>query len=145
MLETEETRKGDAFEVVGIKFPSETTKWAGFVVLCGIQLYFGILLSERRSSSAHVEPAAEIAWIGFYQSAISRILLFVTIILLPAFAFIAMAFAKVNSQTSPVRIAGLSCACIALLAISLCTWISLLVFRREFVLSQPKAKNSHEC
>jgi hypothetical protein len=108
VLETEESRKGDSFEVVGIKFPSETTKWAGFVVLCGIQLYLGLLLREQPAGVGEDSPGSEIAWIGVYKSAVARALVFITMVPLPTLAFAAMAFGKLTLHTNIWRLVGLS-------------------------------------
>jgi uncharacterized membrane protein YsdA (DUF1294 family) len=131
VLETEETRKGDSLEVVGIKFPSETTKWAGFVVLCGIQLYLGLLLREQPVALGKDSPGNEIAWIGIYKSAVARILVFVTLVLLPTLAFAAMAFGKLAFHTNIWRIVGLSCSSVAVLTLSVLTWTGLQAFRSK--------------
>lgn len=131
VLETEETRKGDSFEVVGIKFPSETTKWAGFVVLCGIQLYLGLLFREQPVSLEKDSPGNEIAWIGIYTSAVARVLVFVTLVPLPTLAFAAMAFGKLSPHTNIWRLFGLSCSAVAVLTLSVLTWTGLRTFRSK--------------
>ena len=141
VLETEETRKGDSFEAVGIKFPSETTRWAGFVVLCGIQVYFALLLQERPLGVGPATLDSGVAWIGLYSSAAAKALLFVTIVLLPTFAFTALAFAKGVLGVELWQIIGLVSSTVAILALSVLTWINLSKFRGKALtpLAAPKA------
>src|SRR6266851_3929580 len=120
VLETEASQKGDSFEAVGIKFPSETTKWAGFVVLCGIQLYLFLLLYEEPSLSLEGVP-----WMGLYKSKLAKAMTFITIVLLPTFALTAILFTKWNVHYTVWQTAGLSTCALFLLALSILTWIGL--------------------
>jgi hypothetical protein len=125
VLETEATRKGDSFEAVGIKFPSETTKWAGFVVLCGIQLYFLLLLREQSGSKKEASASEGVPWMGAYESGLAKVMTFTTIVLLPSFAFTAMGFAKWNFHYAVWRTAGLSASSLLLFTLSILTWSAL--------------------
>jgi hypothetical protein len=140
VLESEQTRKADSFEVIGIKFPSETTKWAGFVVLCGIQLYLWLLLRSQPTALAQKSSGEEVAWVGIYESLGARALVFTTTVPLPTFAFAATAFGKVTSRAIPWRTVGLSCASVAILGFSILTWVGLESFRKSLRTSRAAAE-----
>lgn len=82
-----------------------------------------------------------VAWIGLYSSAVAKALLFFTIILLPTFAFTALAFAKVTLGVELWRIIGLVSAAITILSLSILTWINLSKFRCK-VLTWDEKRNS---
>jgi hypothetical protein len=142
VLENEQSRKADSFEVVGIKFPSETTRWAGFVVLCGIFLYLLLLLHSRPLGLGQRSSGEEVAWVGIFESLGARALVFTSIVPLPAFAFGAVAFAKATSRVGTWRVIGLSFASIVILAFSILTWLSLERFRNTLRTSRCAVQES---
>jgi hypothetical protein len=92
ILETEESRAGDSFEAIGIKFPAEgVTRW-GLLLILGIQLYLFLHLHELTPKLKPTDEGWEVAWIGVYKSHLARVLYFASSVLLPATAAFALAW-----------------------------------------------------
>lgn len=86
ILEAEESRAGDSFEAIGIKFPAEGVSQWGFVLILGIQIYFFLHLYELTPKLKASDEGWEVAWIGVYKSHLARTVYFISTVLLPAAA-----------------------------------------------------------
>jgi len=86
ILASEEKRYGESFEALGIKFPAENTTLWGILVILTIQVYLWIQLREFDLRSQGALAESDVAWIGLYQSARARLLVFVSACLLPPVA-----------------------------------------------------------
>jgi hypothetical protein len=96
ILEGEESRAGDSFEAIGIKFPAEgVTRW-GLVLILGIQLYLFLHLDELGPKLKPTDEGWEVAWIGVYKSHLARVLYFASSVLMPATAAFALAWHMPN-------------------------------------------------
>jgi hypothetical protein len=92
ILEAEQSRTGDSFEAIGIKFPAEgVTRW-GIVLILGIQLYLFLHLHELTPKLKPTDEGWEVAWIGVYKSRISQVLYLASSVLLPPIAAFALAW-----------------------------------------------------
>jgi len=90
ILEAEQSRTGESFEAFGVKFPAQgTTRW-GILVVLGIQLYFLIHLRELSGKLNAGDPGWDVAWIGVYESSISKIVFVVSAFVLPVCATAAL-------------------------------------------------------
>jgi hypothetical protein len=97
-LQSEAAKGGDAFEAFGIKIPAErVTRW-GMVVLVGVQLYFFMYLKRLSMSLKCGDAGWDVPWIAMDQSVLARIVLFVSIVLVPACA----AFSILIQTMSPM-------------------------------------------
>lgn len=82
-LKAEADRTGDAFEAAGLKIPAEAAVWCGILLIFGVQLYMLIHLREF-GNRVDREAGFEVAWIGVYVSHLARVILFVSLLVLPA-------------------------------------------------------------
>jgi hypothetical protein len=83
ILDAEAKRTGDAFEAAGLKIPAEVAVRCGVLLVLGVQLYMLIHLREF-GNRLDREAGFEVAWIGVYSSGLARVMLFVSLVLLPA-------------------------------------------------------------
>ncbi len=90
ILRSEQARSGESFEAFGIKFPGHgATAW-GIVVILAIQTYFWIHLHEFKVKLDPKDPIGEIAWIGVYPSAASKLVFHLSAFVLPILAVLAL-------------------------------------------------------
>jgi hypothetical protein len=82
-----EAAKGDeAFEAFGIKIPSnEITGW-GVIVLIGVQLYLLMYLRRLSNKLTQDDPGWDVPWMAMDESRLARVMLFVSLIVLPLLA-----------------------------------------------------------
>src|SRR5262249_32278946 len=94
-----EANKGDeAFDVFGIKFPSEqVTRW-GIIVLIGVQLYFLMYLMRLSNKLRGDDPGWDVPWMAMDPSWLARTLLFVSVLCLPIFAAFLVAVRAVSER-----------------------------------------------
>ena len=148
-LETKETTETRGFEVLGVKFPAESTKWAGLLVLLGLQLYFWVHLRERMPFLKTSDPGWDVAWIGVYRSLTAQILLFASTVVLPTLAAIAIGLRPVTgeplgtaalqlglhwllSSSTTLSKVGFMIATGIIVVVSLMTWHALRELARAF-------------
>jgi hypothetical protein len=87
ILQAEARRTGDAFEAAGLKIPAEVAVRCGVLLVLGVQLYMLIHLREF-GNRLDREAGFEVAWIGVYTSNLARVLLIVSLLVLPACAVV---------------------------------------------------------
>jgi hypothetical protein len=87
ILQAEARRTGDAFEAAGLKIPAEVAVRCGVLLVLGVQLYMLIHLREF-GNRVDREAGFEVAWIGVYTSNLARVLLIVSLLVLPACAVV---------------------------------------------------------
>ena len=148
-LETKEMTETRGFEVLGVKFPAESTKWAGLLVLLGLQLYFWVHLRERMPFLKTSDPGWDVAWIGVYRSLTAQILLFASTVVLPTLAAIAIGLRPVTgeplgtaalqlglhwllSSSTTLSKVGFMIATGIIVVVSLMTWHALRELARAF-------------
>ena len=105
----QQLEKGDSvFEAFGLKIPlSQLTLW-GVIVVFAVQLYFVLHLRELHSKIAPEDEGLDVAWIGVYRSALSRMSFYISIIALPIGAIICLiTTVRLNCR---VQAASISCA-----------------------------------
>jgi hypothetical protein len=127
ILEAEESRTGDSFEAIGIKFPAEgVTRW-GLLLILGIQLYLFLHLEELTPKLKPSDEGWEVAWIGVYKSDISRALYFASTILLPATVAFALAYRMPTLTRTAwwLRLVALLLGAALSLLLGLLAWIRL--------------------
>ena len=80
----DESSKGaDSFEAFGMKFPSnQVTRWGIILIIC-VQLYFLAYLIHFYKTLQPDDEGWNTPWIGMSESALARILLFATVVILP--------------------------------------------------------------
>jgi len=83
ILQAESKRTGDAFEAAGLKIPADMAVRCGVLLVLGVQLYMLIHLREF-GSRLDREAGFEVAWIGVYVSRLARLMLFSSLLVLPA-------------------------------------------------------------
>jgi hypothetical protein len=83
ILQAEARRTGDAFEAAGLKIPAEAAVWCGILLIFGVQLYMLIHLREF-GNRVDRDAGFEVAWIGVYVSRLARLMLLVSLLVLPA-------------------------------------------------------------
>ena len=91
ILDAEAKRTGDAFEAVGLKIPAEVAVRCGVLLVLGVQLYLLIHLREF-GNRLDREAGYEVAWIGVYSSKLARVMLLVSLLLLPACTVVLLSF-----------------------------------------------------
>jgi hypothetical protein len=86
-LLSEQVGKGsEVFEAFGMKFPAgQVTLWGSFIVL-SVQLYFLIYLRRLFGTLKAADPGWDVPWVGMDPSRTARIVLFMTLVLLPSMA-----------------------------------------------------------
>jgi hypothetical protein len=83
LADQESQHRGESFEAFGIKFPAgATVLWGMLIILC-IQLYFLLHLMELSPKLSPDDPGLEVPWIGLYPSAVSRLVLITSTLILP--------------------------------------------------------------
>jgi hypothetical protein len=99
-LIADEAAKGSqAFEAFGMKFPAgQITLW-GIVVLLGVQLYMLVYLKQLSGKLGPSDPGWDVPWIGMDQSHLGRIIVFVTMVLLPFTAMIVLGSYEISHLT----------------------------------------------
>jgi hypothetical protein len=99
-LIADEAAKGSqAFEAFGMKFPAgQITLW-GIVALLGVQLYLFVYLKQLSDKLRPSDPGWDVPWIGMDQSRLGRIIIFVTMVLLPFAAMIVLGYYEVSHLT----------------------------------------------
>lgn len=86
LVHEEAAKSADMFEVFGMKFPAnQITTW-GTVLVLAVQLYFLIYLRQLRGKLRADDLGWDVPWIGMDESAIGRVALFCTVVLLPCLA-----------------------------------------------------------
>lgn len=97
----EEAAKGaDLFEAFGMKFPTDQiTRW-GAIVLLSIQIYFFLYLRQLAGKLSPSDAGWDVPWIAMDQSKAARVILFVTVTVLPCVAAASLAY-LVSQQASP--------------------------------------------
>jgi hypothetical protein len=83
ILQAEAKRTGEAFEAAGLKIPAEVAARCGVLLVLGVQLYLLIHLREF-GNRLDRDAGYEVAWIGVYFSRLARLMLMVSLLLLPA-------------------------------------------------------------
>jgi hypothetical protein len=127
ILEAEESRTGDSFEAVGIKFPAGGVTGWGIIMVVGIQLYFFVHLHELKERLGSEDEGWGVAWIGVYKSRLAIAVYFVSCALLPATAAFILTYHlpflthddKVSRTVVSVLVAGIS------MALGLRSWMRL--------------------
>ena len=80
----EASRGDEAFDAFGVKFPSEqVTQW-GILVLVSVQLYLVMYLRRLFKTLKADDPGWDVPWMAMDQSLMARIMLFVSMVMLPA-------------------------------------------------------------
>jgi hypothetical protein len=83
---SEATKGDEAFEVFGVKIPSnEITRW-GIVFLIGIQLYLVMYLRRLNDKLRSDDPGWDVPWMAMDESRLARSMLFASVVLLPTLA-----------------------------------------------------------
>jgi hypothetical protein len=102
----------DVFEAFGVKFPAnQVTQWGILLLLC-VQLYLWVHIYEVRGKLQPQDPGWDVAWIGVYQSSVSKMMFRVSM-LVPGLsvgilsARIAASFDERTSLASRKAIIGL--------------------------------------
>ena len=80
----------ESFEAFGIKMPADTVIRFGILLILAVQLYFAIHLSELSTRLRADDPGWEVAWIGVYQHKLAKSVYFVSVLLLPVGAVVAL-------------------------------------------------------
>jgi hypothetical protein len=79
----EASKSAEAFEALGIKFPAEqVTRW-GMVILISVQLYLFMYLRRLSNKLRPDDAGWDAPWIAMDPSLMARLILFITIVLLP--------------------------------------------------------------
>jgi hypothetical protein len=105
ILDAEAKRTGEAFEAAGLKIPAEVAVRCGVLLVLGIQLYLLIHLREF-GNRLDREAGYEVAWMGVYSSRLARVMLLISLLLLPACTVIVLGIRGL-SMTEHRRIAWL--------------------------------------
>jgi len=92
----EATKGEEAFEAFGIRFPSEQVTIWGVLVLISVQLYFVMYLRRLSNKLMPDDPGREMPWVAMDAWWLARLMLFVSVVLLPlcAASFILLRFAS---------------------------------------------------
>jgi hypothetical protein len=80
------------FEAFGMKFPLEQVTLWGTIVVLAIQLYFYVYLSELSRKMQPTDAGWDVPWVALVPSTFARAIFFVTVVVLPVSAQIAIAF-----------------------------------------------------
>jgi hypothetical protein len=83
VLATTEVSEAPVFEAFGIKFPADIAALGGAIVMLSTQLYFFIYLRKLCVNLSADDPGWEVPWMGMDSSRLARMVLFVTVIVLP--------------------------------------------------------------
>jgi hypothetical protein len=88
----DEASKGpEVFEAFGMKFPAgQITLW-GDIVLLSVQLYLLIYLRRLYGKLRADDPGWDVPWVGMDSSLVSKIVLFISLIVFPVLASTALA------------------------------------------------------
>ncbi len=83
VLTAELQRSGERMELLGMKLPERILSTWGTVVIVIIQLYFWLHLRAFRSRWTPNDPGLNLAWVGLYTDFWARIVLFISLFVLP--------------------------------------------------------------
>jgi hypothetical protein len=103
ILDAEAKRTGDAFEAAGLKIPAEVAVRCGVLLVLGVQLYFLIHLREF-GNRLDRNAGFEVAWIGVYSSKLARVMILISLLLLPACTVVLLSY-RGFSMTEHKRLA----------------------------------------
>lgn len=78
------------FEAFGIKFPSDLATIGGCLVLLSAQIYFLLYLRKLSGTLKRDDPGWDVPWIGMDESRWARVVLWMTIVLLPTISMAAL-------------------------------------------------------
>lgn len=82
-LTDEALKSTEAFEAFGFKFKGEqVTRW-GIILLIGVQLYLVMYLKQLSGKLKPDDPGWDLPWMAMDQSLLARVMLFVSMVLLP--------------------------------------------------------------
>jgi hypothetical protein len=95
VLAAEEDRSDTAFELVGIKLPSQVALRWGIAIITLLQLYMLVHLMEFRNRD-NGRDARDVAWIGNYDSHLAHALLGVSLLILPCLAVLDLTFTGIK-------------------------------------------------
>lgn len=123
ILASEQSRTGESFEAFGVKFPAQgTTRW-GILVVLGIQLYLFIHLRELAGKLNPEDAGWDVAWIGVYDSTLSKRVFAFSAFWLPIGAVAALAIRGLYiSDFAKLYWAILCCGVIASVTLSVAGW-----------------------
>jgi hypothetical protein len=98
-LDLESKDDSQPFEPFGIKFKSAQVPQWGTVVLLGVQVYLLIYLKRLWKKLKHDDPGWDTPWLAMDSSVLARLMLFLSMVLLPS-AAATLIFLKAESQYS---------------------------------------------
>jgi hypothetical protein len=84
----EAAKGGEVFEAVGLKIPIRVITLGGNLVVLSIQLYFLVYLRQLCGKLKPDDPAWDVPWIAMDSSVLSKIIFYVSVVILPSLASI---------------------------------------------------------
>jgi hypothetical protein len=93
----EASKDDEAFETLGIKFPTELVTKYGLVLLVGVQLYLLLYLKRLSGILAADDAGWNMPWMGMDPSLLGRAMMFATLYVLPLAASSAIAFRSLKA------------------------------------------------
>jgi hypothetical protein len=90
----------EEFEAFGMKFPADKITFWGIVLLLGVQVYFYVYLKQLSGKLAENDAGWDVPWIGMNMSALSRILFFASVLLVPSVAVGLLGWHGINDHLS---------------------------------------------
>jgi hypothetical protein len=85
----DEAAKGpEVFEAFGMKFPAGQITFWGAILLLSVQLYFLVYLRQLFGKLKPEDPGWDVPWIGMDSSALSKMILYISLAVLPVIASI---------------------------------------------------------
>jgi hypothetical protein len=139
--------KGDEeFEAFGLRFPREQISRWGLLFIISIQLYLLIYIRRLSNTLKRDDPGWDVPWMAMDDSPLARVMLFVSMTVLPAGAALAIAvrgvcevrklwppFVTMRPETSLLQVIVLACG------FSLSLYLSILSWKYRPKLSEPSA------
>jgi hypothetical protein len=131
----DEAAKGpEVFEAFGIKFRPENITLGGQILVLSIQLYFFIYLRQLSGKLRADDPGWDVPWIGMDTSRLGRIILLISLVLLPISAMALLDFQAVHGKQGLLftglsvwvqrsRYAALAVALIASICLGILSWL----------------------
>lgn len=141
ILYGEAKRSGDAFEAAGLKIPADVAVRCGVLLVLAVQLYMLIHLREFGTRPER-EAGFDVAWIGVYTSGPARIMMLISLLILPACTVVLLSIRGL-AMTEHKRVAW--SALIASNAASLVlSYLILGVLPQPPTPASPTAENPHQ-
>lgn len=129
----------EAFEAFGMKFPGEQVTLWGIIVLVGVQLYLFTYLRQLYQKLTADDPGWDVPWIAMDESYLARILLFISLIVLPTCAALLVAVRALGEHISHEYFSIWVKLGFVLTGVSLSILLCGLCWRVRPILSKPVA------